>query len=47
MEEILKQADHWGLRWEVQTTMVKMMTDDPTLMVEEALAEAARDWDVC
>ena len=47
MEEILKQADHWGLRWEVQTTMVKMMMDDPTLMVEEALAGAARDWDVC
>ena len=46
MEEILKQVDHWGLRWEVQKTMVKMMTDDPSLPVETALSDAASEWDI-
>lgn len=46
MEEILKQVDHWGLRWEVQKTMVKMMADDSSLPVEVALSDAASEWDV-
>ena len=46
MEEILKQVDHYGLRWEVQKTMVKMMTDDSSLPVEIALDLAASEWDV-
>ena len=47
MKEILKQVDHWGLRWEVQKTMVKMMQEDPSMPVEVALDFAAADWDVC
>tara|TARA_R110001583_G_scaffold168677_1_gene321524 strand:- start:601 stop:741 length:141 start_codon:yes stop_codon:yes gene_type:complete len=46
MEEILKQVDHWGLRWEVQKTMVKMMQEDASLPIEIALDLAASEWDV-
>tara|TARA_R110002050_G_scaffold53272_1_gene121168 strand:- start:928 stop:1068 length:141 start_codon:yes stop_codon:yes gene_type:complete len=46
MEEILKQVDHWGLRWEVQKTMVKMMQEDASLPIEIALEAAASEWDV-
>ena len=44
IEEILLEADRWGLRGEVEMFAERMISDDPTIDVIEAYHNAFNEW---
>jgi hypothetical protein len=46
VEEILQQADKFGLRSEVIASAIAILKDDPRITTGSAYAIAAYDWDI-
>ena len=46
IEDILQQADIYGLRAEVRATAIAILKDDPRITTGSAYAMAAYDWDI-
>jgi len=46
IEDILQQADIYGLRAEVRATAISILNDDPRITTGSAYAMAAYDWDI-
>ena len=44
IEEILEEADRWGLRWEVQTWANKFMDENPELDPVTAYEYGFNEW---
>lgn len=44
VEEILQEAKHWGLEWEVKVFAESALSQDPSLSIEEAYTQAYNDW---
>jgi len=46
IEDILQQADKFGLRSEVIASAIAILKDDPRITTGSAYAMAAYDWDI-
>jgi hypothetical protein len=46
IEDILQQADKFGLRSEVIASAIAIINDDPKITTGSAYAMAAYDWDI-
>ena len=46
IEDVLQQADIYGLRAEVMATAIAIVRDNPKLSTRSAYTMAAYDWDI-
>ena len=46
VEDVLQQADIYGLRAEVMSTSIAIIRDDPKITTGSAYTMAAYDWDI-